>query len=116
MSLKDMKKSPVSRQAFFHSLLWFFAATALLGATPSYSVGLADSFPGKEAPSPTSEGVTTHTLRALTVLDSARYSDDFTHFSYADPDARKRGTLRTAEVGTFHNLAPFILHQSSVQV
>src|SRR3954454_5125925 len=116
MRLKDTKKWPVTRQAFFHLLLWFFAATVSLGATPACSIGLADSFPGKEAPSPSLEGVRTHTLRALTLLDTPRYSDDFTHFTYAEPNVRKRGTLRTAEVGTFHNLAPFILQQSSVQV
>ena len=49
-------------------------------------------------------------------MDTPRYPDDFHHFNYADPDTPKRGTLRTAEVGTFHNLAPFILQQSSVQV
>ena len=69
MSLKDTNKSPVTRQAFFHLLLLFFAATASLGATPAYSVDLADPVPGKEAPSPSSEGVRTHTLRALTLLD-----------------------------------------------
>jgi hypothetical protein len=75
MGLKDTKKSPVTRQAFFHLLLWFFAATASLGAAPAYSVDLADPFPGKEARSPTSEGVTTHTLRALLARLTAATKD-----------------------------------------
>jgi microcin C transport system substrate-binding protein len=60
--------------------------------------------------------VKTHTLHSLTLLDSARYPDDFGRFNYANPDAPKRGILRTAEVGAFHNLAPFIIQKSSVQI
>src|SRR3954466_16155042 len=103
-------------RVFLYLLLLLCAIAASLSPAPAYSIGLADPFPGKEAPSPSSEGVRTHTLHALTLLDSPRYPDDFHHFNYAEPDAPKRGTLRTAEVGTFHNLTPFILQQSSVQV
>jgi microcin C transport system substrate-binding protein len=100
-------------RAFLYPLLFFCAVAASLG---TYSVGLADPFPGKEAPTPSSEGVKTHTLHTLTLLDSPRYPDDFAYFDYVNPDAPKRGILRTAEVGTFHNLAPFILQKSSVQI
>jgi microcin C transport system substrate-binding protein len=103
-------------RVFFYLLLSFLIAAASLGATPAHSVDLVDPLIGKEAPSPSLEGVRTHTLRALTLLDTPQYPDDFNHFIYAEPSAPKRGTLRTAEVGTFHNLAPFILQQSSVQV
>jgi microcin C transport system substrate-binding protein len=103
-------------RVFFYLLVLFLAAAASLGATPAYSVDLADPRAGKEAPSPSSGGIKTDTLRALTMLDSPRYPDDFNHFIYAEPGAPKQGALRTAEVGTFHNLTPFILQQSSVQV
>ena len=103
-------------RVFFYLLLSFCTAEASLGATPAYSVDLADPFAGKEAPSPRLEGVKTRTLHSLTLLDAPRYPDDFKHFNYAELNAPKRGTLRTAEVGTFHNLAPFIIQQSSVQV
>jgi microcin C transport system substrate-binding protein len=101
-------------RVFFYLLLSFLTAAVPLGAVPAYSVDLPDPLAGKEAPS--REGLRTHTLRSLTMLDTPRYPDDFHHFNYVDPDTPKRGTLRTAEVGTFHNLAPFILQQSSVQV
>src|SRR4051812_35569051 len=103
-------------RVFLHLLLLLCAIAASLGPAPAYSIGLADPFPGKETPDPGSAGVRTQTLHALTLLDSPRYPDDFHHFNYAEPDAPKRGTLRTAEVGTFHNLTPFMIQQSSIQV
>ena len=106
----------LSRRVVFRLLLLLFAVAASLSATPAYSVVPADPFPPKEAPGPSSEGPKTHILHALTVLDAPRYPDNFNHFNYVNPNAPKRGTLRTAEVGTFHNLAPFIIQQTSVQV
>jgi len=103
-------------RVFLYLLSLTCAIAASLSPAPAYSIGLADPFPGKETPDPNSAGMRTHILHALTLLDSPRYPDDFHHFNYAKPDAPKRGTLRTAEVGTFHNLTPFILQQSSVQV
>ena len=103
-------------RVFFYLLLSFCTVEASLGTTPAYSVDLVDPNTGKEAPNPSLQGVRTHTLRSLTLLDAPRYPDDFKHFNYVEESARKRGTLRTAEVGTFHNLAPFIIQQSSIQV
>jgi hypothetical protein len=57
----------------------------------------------KEIPGPTFKGVKTRMLHALTLLDAPRYPDDFKHFNYMEVNAQKRGTLRTAEVGTFHS-------------
>ncbi|MGV8995997.1 MAG: extracellular solute-binding protein [Parvibaculaceae bacterium] len=37
------------------------------------------------------------------------YPDDFTHFSYANPDAPAGGTIRYGAVGTFDSLNPFIV-------
>jgi hypothetical protein len=82
-------------RVFFYLLLSFLTAAVPLGAVPAYSVDLPDPLAGKEAPS--REGVRTHTLRSLTMLDTPRYPDDFHHFNYVDPDAPKRGTLRTAD-------------------
>lgn len=37
------------------------------------------------------------------------YSDGFTHFSYANPDAPSGGTIRYGAVGSFDSLNPFIV-------
>jgi len=103
-------------RVFFYLLLSLCTVKASLGATPAYSVDLATPPTEKEAPSPKLEGVKTRTLHALTLLDAPHYPDGFKHFNYVEANAPKRGTLRTAEVGTFHNLAPFIIQQSSIQV
>ena len=100
----------------FILLLSFCTIEAHSAQRPPTRLTWSIQSPGKKPQVQVSEGVRTHTLRSLTLLDAARYPDDFNHFNYAEPSARKRGTLRTAEVGTFHNLAPFILQQSSVQV
>lgn len=38
-----------------------------------------------------------------------RYPAGFTHFDYVNPDAPKGGEMRTAAIGSFDNLNPFIL-------
>ena len=106
----------LARRVVFRLLLLLFAVAASLSATPAYSIVPTEPFPPKETPSPSSEGAKTHILHALTVLDAPQYPDNFSHFNYANPDAPKRGTLHAAEVGTFHNLAPFIIQQTSVQI
>src|SRR4051794_31802742 len=103
-------------RVFFYLLLSFCTVKASLGATPAYSVDLAAPLTEKEAQNPRLEGVKTRTLHALTLLDAPHYPDGFKHFNYVEVNAPKRGTLRTAEVGTFHNLAPFSIQQSSIQV
>ncbi|EIK53806.1 peptide ABC transporter periplasmic peptide-binding protein [Stutzerimonas stutzeri TS44] len=46
---------------------------------------------------------------ALTLYDEKpKYSADFSHFDYANPDAPKGGTLRQAGFGSFDSLNPFI--------
>jgi len=46
---------------------------------------------------------------ALTLYDEKpKYSADFSHFEYANPDAPKGGTLRQAGFGSFDSLNPFI--------
>jgi len=108
--------SAVSVRVFLFLIHLFCVVAASLSAVPAYSAELTDPFPGKEAPNPSREGVGTHMLRTLTLLDAPRYHDNFDHFDYVNPDALKRGTFRTAEVGTFHNLTPFIIQESSVQI
>ncbi|MGF1724038.1 extracellular solute-binding protein [Photobacterium nomapromontoriensis] len=39
--------------------------------------------------------------RSLVGFGEAKYSDDFTHFDYVNPDAPKGGTVTYAQVGTF---------------
>src|SRR5690348_4231634 len=104
------------RRVFFYLACSLCATEVSLGATPAYSTSSVDPLAGKESTSPKTEAVETRTLRALTLLDAPKYPNNFDHFGYTDLNAQKRGTLRTAEVGTFHNLAPFIIQQSSVQV
>lgn len=46
---------------------------------------------------------------ALTLYDEKpKYSGDFSHFDYVNPDAPKGGTLRQAGFGSFDSLNPFI--------
>jgi len=46
---------------------------------------------------------------ALTLYDEKpKYSADFSHFEYANPDAPKGGTLRQAGFGSFDSLNPFV--------
>lgn len=42
-----------------------------------------------------------------------RYSADFTHFDYANPDAPKGGTVRLAATGTFDSFNPYIVKGNS---
>ncbi|UEM24300.1 extracellular solute-binding protein (plasmid) [Skermanella mucosa] len=103
-------------RVLFYLLLSCCIAAVSLNAGRAYSVDLAEPFVVEGTAGSSGRDGRTQTLRALTLLDSPRYPDGFSHFNYADPSAPKRGTLRTAEVGTFHNLAPLIIHQSSVQI
>ncbi len=41
--------------------------------------------------------------------EEPKYKDNFTHFEYANPNARKGGVLRNDAIGTFDSLNPFIL-------
>ncbi|MDP0589689.1 MAG: extracellular solute-binding protein [Candidatus Endonucleobacter bathymodioli] len=45
---------------------------------------------------------------AITLYGSPKYSKDFTHFNYTNPDAPKGGELRQAAIGTFDTLNPYI--------
>ena len=48
-------------------------------------------------------------LHALALYGEPRYSADFTHFAYANPNAPKGGRFKTAAIGQFDNFNPFIL-------
>lgn len=50
-----------------------------------------------------------HTTHALTLYGAPKYSADFTHFDYVNPDAPKGGQIRLGAIGTYDNLNPFIL-------
>ncbi len=41
--------------------------------------------------------------------EEPKYKDNFTHFEYANPNAKKGGVLRNDAIGTFDSLNPFIL-------
>jgi microcin C transport system substrate-binding protein len=101
---------------FLFRVFLFFAAAISFSTEPAYAISLIDPLPVKQAPSPNADSVKTHLVHTLTVLDEPKYPDHFAHFNYANPNAPKGGTIHTAEVGTFNNLAPFIIQRSSLQV
>lgn len=45
---------------------------------------------------------------SLSFHDTPKYSQGFTHFSYANPLAPKGGTVKMASIGTFDSLNPYI--------
>lgn len=45
---------------------------------------------------------------AISLYDSPRYGESFSHFDYANPDAPKGGVLKMAAMGTFDSLNPYI--------
>ena len=48
-----------------------------------------------------------HTTTSL--VGGSKYGDDFAHYDYVNPDARKGGTLGSAAYGTFDSFNPFIV-------
>jgi len=46
---------------------------------------------------------------ALTLTGVPKYTEDFKHFDYANPDAPKGGDLKMGAIGTFDSLNPFII-------
>jgi len=48
-------------------------------------------------------------VHALAMHGAPKYSANFTHFDYVNPDAPKGGEVRLAALGTFDSLNPFIL-------
>ena len=58
-----------------------------------------------QAAAPESHGLAMH--------GDLKYPADFTHFSYANPDAPKGGSFRQAAIGTFDSFNPFIVKGTS---
>jgi len=58
-----------------------------------------------QAAVPESHGIAMH--------GDLKYSADFSHFDYANPDAPKGGTFRQATIGTFDSFNPFIVKGTS---
>lgn len=44
----------------------------------------------------------------ISVSNAPKYNSDFTHFSYANPDAPKKGSIVLPAYGTFDNFNPYI--------
>lgn len=44
----------------------------------------------------------------LAYFGNLKYSKDFPHFDYVNPDAPKGGRMRASQLGTFNNLHPFV--------
>lgn len=51
----------------------------------------------------------TTTSHGLSVFGDLKYSADFKHFEYANPDAPKGGSVRLSALGSFDSLNPWIL-------
>ena len=52
----------------------------------------------------------------LSLFGNLKYSHNFTHFDYVNPQAPKGGKVRYATVGSFDSLNPFILKQIIVSI
>jgi ABC-type oligopeptide transport system, periplasmic component len=52
----------------------------------------------------------------LTLDYAPKYACDFSHFDYARPDAPKGGVFHDSKIGSFHNLAPFLVYDSGTNV
>lgn len=50
----------------------------------------------------------THIADSLPLYGEAKYTDNFTHFDYADPHARKGGRVVMPAYGSFDNFNPYI--------
>lgn len=50
-----------------------------------------------------------HAAHGIALNSSMKYPADFTHFSYADPQAQKGGTINRFRLGNFDSLNPFNL-------
>jgi len=50
--------------------------------------------------------------KSIAMHGAAKYTDDFTHLSYVNPDAPKGGTLTQSVIGNFDSLNPFIIKGS----
>ncbi|MGF1649619.1 MAG: extracellular solute-binding protein [Hyphomicrobiaceae bacterium] len=50
---------------------------------------------------------------ALSLVDPPRYANDFTHFSFVNPEAPKGGRVRQYALGTFDSLNPFSIRGNS---
>ncbi len=55
-----------------------------------------------------------HEAHAIAMHGEPAYAADFTHFNYANPRARRGGTLRQGARGTFDSFNPFIPKGSAV--
>jgi len=51
----------------------------------------------------------TRVVHGTSLLGDLKYSPDFKHFDYVNPDALKGGDVRLSAVGSFDSLHPFIL-------
>ncbi len=52
---------------------------------------------------------TIHSGHAMAMHGEPKYSADFKHFDYVNPDAPKGGTLRLGVTGTFDSFNPFVI-------
>ena len=46
---------------------------------------------------------------AISLYGDLKYPENFSNFSYANPDAPKSGTIRLSSIGTFDSLNPYLL-------
>ena len=61
------------------------------------------------AETPPLEPIAPQPVHAIALHGTPKYAPDFTHVSYANPQAPKGGTLKLNAIGTFDSLNPFIV-------
>ena len=61
------------------------------------------------AETPPLEPIPPQPVHAIALHGTPKYAPDFTHVSYANPQAPKGGTLKLNAIGTFDSLNPFIV-------
>lgn len=86
----------------FQRMFFVFLCASVLGvSSPSYATEPQDIA--------TSAGEETVPQHAISLHGTPKYSADFKHVDYVNPEAPKGGTLRMGKEGTFDSLNPFIV-------
>jgi microcin C transport system substrate-binding protein len=87
-----------------------FLSLIVVGSITPAIAGTSTESSQPTPPSPTK------IYHALALANSPKYLSDFTHFDYASPDAPKGGIFHGAQIGSFDNLAPFIISKAGLQI
>jgi microcin C transport system substrate-binding protein len=98
-------KSKLASSVYRLSLAVSFTACASVGLTSSLNAMADNTSPNESveiAPS-------AYKQHGIAMHGDLKYSKEFTHFAYANPEAPKGGKIKLAATGTFDSLNPFIV-------